>query len=177
MRRKPKRRLSVQHLDNRRLFAADIGASEAPYGPEVPAMVETSRPLEVDPIALRPIFDPECPICFSEAELSHESFINLGSDDYDCQGQGGLRMSSRYALLADIAVSEMESQPVPTRTQPIVFGPINGDCPPCEFESKTKANTTPKRTGVERPGLGPHWLSCDGLALTEQILVPKPRGG
>jgi hypothetical protein len=41
MRRKrtQKRRLSVQPLENRRLFAADVGTSDAPVGPDVPALV------------------------------------------------------------------------------------------------------------------------------------------
>ena len=62
MRHKPKRRLSVQNLENRRLFAADIGVSEAPYGPGVPAMVGSIRPTKVD----RPVFGPvseSCPPC------------------------------------------------------------------------------------------------------------------
>ena len=70
MRRKPKRRLSVQNLENRRLFAADIGISEAPYGPEVPAMVGSIRPTKVD----RPVFGPiaeSCPPC--ELEVNGEA--------------------------------------------------------------------------------------------------------
>ena len=56
-RRKPKRHLSVQNLENRRLLAADIGISEAPYGPDVPAMVGSIRPTKVD----RPVFGPSKP--------------------------------------------------------------------------------------------------------------------
>ena len=140
-RRKPKRRLSVQNLENRRLFAADIGVSEAPYGPEVPAMVGSVRPTEGAPIALRPINDPDCPVCVSEAELNQGAFISP-----EVNGEA----------------SEMERHPEPTDTPPIVHGPINSGCPPCDFEVNVEASgmdAEPKPTKVERPVFGPHIIS------------------
>lgn len=40
----PKRRLSVQAHENRRLFAADTEMSNPPVGPEVPVLVGSIRP-------------------------------------------------------------------------------------------------------------------------------------
>lgn len=44
-----KRRLSVQPLAIRRLFAADVGISDAPVGPEVPALVGAVRAAQFAP--------------------------------------------------------------------------------------------------------------------------------
>ncbi len=141
MRRKPKRRLSVQNLENRRLFAADIGVSDAPYGPEVPAMVGSIRPEDVGPIALRPINDPDCPVCVSGAGLNQGSFINP-----EVNGEA----------------SEIERHPAPTETPPIVHGPINNGCPACDLEVNGEASemdAEPKPTKIERPVFGPHFIS------------------
>lgn len=42
-RRNKKRRLSIQNLENRKLFAADIGGSDMHFVPEMPAEVGTLR--------------------------------------------------------------------------------------------------------------------------------------
>jgi hypothetical protein len=124
VRRKPKRRLSVQNLENRRLFAADIGVSEAPYGPEVPAMVGSIRPTKVD----RPVFGPiaeTCPPC--QLEVNGEASemerhpaptdtppivhgpINGGCPPCDFEVNG--------------EASEMDAEPKPTKIERPVFGP------------------------------------------------------
>lgn len=124
MRRKPKRRLSVQNLENRRLFAADIGVSDAPYGPEVPAMVGLIRPTKVD----RPVFGPiaeTCPPC--QLEVNGEASemerhpaptdtppivhgpVNSGCPPCDLEVNG--------------KASEMDAEPKPTKIERPVFGP------------------------------------------------------
>ena len=124
MRHKPKRRLSVQNLENRRLFAADIGISEAPYGHEVPAMVGSNRQTKVD----RPVFGPvseSCPPC--QLEVNGEASeierhpaptdtppivhgpINNGCPPCDLEVNG--------------KASEMDAEPKPTKIERPVFGP------------------------------------------------------
>ena len=61
-RRNRKRRLSVQNLEARKLFAADIGFGDITYGPEAPAEIGSVRPGKVE----RPTFGPlnnGCPAC------------------------------------------------------------------------------------------------------------------
>jgi len=116
--------LSFQNLENRRLFAADIGVSDAPYGPEVPAMVGSIRPTKVD----RPVFGPvseSCPPCqlevngeASEMErhpaptetppIVHGPIYN-GCPPCDLEVNG--------------EASEMDAEPKPTKIDRPVFGP------------------------------------------------------
>ena len=61
-RRNKKRRLSVQNLETRKLFAADVGFGDMTYGPETPAEIGSVRPGKVE----RPTFGPldnGCPSC------------------------------------------------------------------------------------------------------------------
>lgn len=61
-RRNKKRRLSVQNLEPRKLFAADVGFGDMAYGPEAPAEIGSVRPGKVE----RPTFGPlnnGCPPC------------------------------------------------------------------------------------------------------------------
>ena len=61
-RRNRKRRLSVQNLETRKLFAADVGFGDMTYGPEAPAEIGSVRPGKVE----RPTFGPlnsGCPPC------------------------------------------------------------------------------------------------------------------
>ncbi|MCP4508336.1 MAG: hypothetical protein GY826_18335 [Fuerstiella sp.] len=60
--RNKKRRLSVQNLETRKLFAADVGYSDMTHGPETPAEIGSVRPGKVE----RPTFGPinnGCPSC------------------------------------------------------------------------------------------------------------------
>ena len=61
-RRNKKRRLSVQNLETRKLFAADVGFGDMTYGPDAPAEIGSVRPGKVE----RPVFGPldnGCPSC------------------------------------------------------------------------------------------------------------------
>ena len=61
-RRNKTRRLSVQNLEARKLFAADVGFGDMTYGPEAPAEIGSVRPGKVG----RPTFGPlnnGCPPC------------------------------------------------------------------------------------------------------------------
>ena len=61
-RRNKTRRLSVQNLEARKLFAADVGFGDMTYGPEAPAEIGSVRPGKVE----RPTFGPldnGCPAC------------------------------------------------------------------------------------------------------------------
>ena len=61
-RRNKTRRLSVQNLEARKLFAADAGFGDMTYGSEAPAEIGSVRPGKVD----RPTFGPinsGCPAC------------------------------------------------------------------------------------------------------------------
>ena len=61
-RRNKTRRLSVQNLETRKLFAADVGFGDMTYGPEAPAEIGSVRPGKVN----RPTFGPlnnGCPAC------------------------------------------------------------------------------------------------------------------
>ena len=61
-RRNRKRRLSVQNLETRKLFAADVGFGDMTYGPEAPAEIGSIRPDKVERPTFGPIGDT-CPPC------------------------------------------------------------------------------------------------------------------
>ena len=61
-RRNKKRRLSVQNLETRKLFAADAGFGDMTYGPEAPAEIGSVRPGKVGRPTFGPI-DSGCPPC------------------------------------------------------------------------------------------------------------------
>ena len=74
-RRNKKRRLSVQHLETRKLFAADVGFGDMTYGPEVSAEIGSIRPGKVE----RPTFGPvgdTCPPC----ELENQAEANVTTE-------------------------------------------------------------------------------------------------
>ena len=61
-RRNRKRRLSVQNLETRKLFAADVGLGDMTHGSDAPAEIGAVRPGKVE----RPTFGPldnGCPAC------------------------------------------------------------------------------------------------------------------
>ena len=60
--RNRKRRLSVQNLETRKLFAADVGFGDMSHGSDAPAEIGSVRPGKVE----RPTFGPlddGCPAC------------------------------------------------------------------------------------------------------------------
>ena len=61
-RRNRKRRLSVQNLETRKLFAADVGFGDVTYGSEAPAEIGSVRPGKVERPTFGPINDG-CPPC------------------------------------------------------------------------------------------------------------------
>jgi hypothetical protein len=61
-RRNRKRRLSVQNLETRKLFAADVGYGDMTYEPEVSAEIGSVRPRKFERPTFGPIGDT-CPPC------------------------------------------------------------------------------------------------------------------
>lgn len=69
------RRLTVQNLEIRKLFAADVGFSAMSYGPEPPGEIASLRPGEV----VRPTFgtiDNGCPSC----DIEHQAEKNTTTE-------------------------------------------------------------------------------------------------
>ena len=61
-RRNRKRRLSVQNLETRKLFAADVGLGDMTHGSDAPAEIGSVRPGKVERPTFGPI-DSGCPAC------------------------------------------------------------------------------------------------------------------
>ena len=144
MRRKPKRRLSLQNLENRRLFAADIGVSDAPYGPEVPARVGSIRPTKVD----RPVFGPvseSCPPC--QLEVNGEA---SEMERHPAPTETPPIVHDPIDTGCPPRDFEVNAIPVSSISLPGISWPI---------KSISATDAEPKPTKIERPMFGPHFRS------------------
>ncbi|MGI9443225.1 MAG: hypothetical protein ACR2N1_12210 [Rubripirellula sp.] len=144
--RNQKRRLFVQSLETRHLFAADVGVSpscSAEVECKVPALTGSIQPSET-----------ECKV-----QSGIECKVPLGANGGGSVNPGG-----------DVEVNgeptETEKHPAPTKTPPIVHGPHvitadgalgvgqdvgNGDA--------STAHSEPKPTEIDRPVFGPHIIT------------------
>lgn len=95
--RTQKRRLSVQPLGNRRLFAADVGTSDAPVVPDVPALVGTLPTAQV------------APYCTGHCVSAGQGPVS------------GVVVSPEVELRTEI--TETNTTPKPTKIELPVFGP------------------------------------------------------
>jgi hypothetical protein len=86
-------------------------------------------------------------------DLDDAALISLGSDGYDCQGQGHFRRAMAYALLLELGLTEYEAMVlVMTDGQ----GGANGQEWPV-------SETAPKPTKVGPLYDGPHVITFDNL--------------
>ena len=86
-------------------------------------------------------------------DLDDAALISLGSDGYDCQGQGHYRRAMTYALLLELGLTEYEAMVL------IMTDGQRG----ANGQEWPVSETAPKPTKVGPLYDGPHVVSCDGL--------------
>ena len=78
---------------------------------------------------------------------------NLGSDGYDCQGEGEYRLTMTYCLLVELGLTEYEAMVlIMTEGQRGANG-----------QERPVSETEPKATIVEPLYDSPHIITCDGV--------------
>jgi len=78
---------------------------------------------------------------------------NLGSDGYDCQGEGEYRLAMTYCLLVELGLTEYEAMVlIMTEGQRGANG-----------QERPVGETEPKPTKVGPLYDGPHMITCDGV--------------
>lgn len=144
--RTQKRRLSVQSLESRRLFAADVGvlpSCSVEVECKVPALTGSIRP-----------GGTECKV----------------PPGIECKVPPGANVVGSVTPGGDMEVNkeaaETEKHPAPTKTPPIVHGPhvhtydgAVGDGQNDVKGEAAKADAEPKPTEIERPVFGPHIIT------------------
>ena len=144
--RNKKHRLSVQNLETRKLFAADVGFGDTTYGPEAPAEIGSVRPGKVE----RPVFGPvsdTCPPC--ELENHVEANTTPEATDDTLKDYRKTEFTITIEPINDAPTEPVKNAP----TEPVVQG--------LDF---IQANPgTPQETlDLERPVLGSHTVTFDG---------------
>ena len=83
--RNRKRRLSVQNLETRKLFAADVGFGDMTHGSNAPAEIGAVRPGKVE----RPVFGPHIMTFDSVLPEQLAGSASPGGDDIFTEQVGG----------------------------------------------------------------------------------------
>ena len=117
-RRNRKRRLSVQNLETRKLFAADVGFGDMTYGPEAPAEIGSIRPDKVERPTFGPIGDT-CPPC--ELENQAEASTTTEPTKVERPTFGPLNNGCPSCDFENQAEASTTTEP--TKVERPVFGP------------------------------------------------------
>lgn len=92
-------------------------------------------------------------ICDIEVAFIDPTPSNLGSDGYDCQGEGEYRLAVTYCLLVELGLTQYEA---------IVLIMTEGQRG-ANGQERPVSETEPKPTIVEPLYDSPHIITCDGV--------------